>query len=110
MEVTRLLAGEPEQIQKKVEEGKIMGIGIKHARLCFDLLDLTMLQALAVKKLSDLGRQPTEEEVEAAMTPCVQKEQMCAEKYSVDHILEVRAAFKLFVDFYDGKTASVLRN
>lgn len=103
MEITPIKPQDISDLQKKLNEGKLMAIGIKHARLCLDLLEMQMLHAIAIMNLTKLGRQPTPEEVEKEMAPCVEHEEHCANTYTMEHIVEVRAAFKLFVEFYDGK-------
>lgn len=109
MEIAKLIPTEVPEIEKKIQEGKIMGIGIKHARLCYDLLEMQMRHAIAITNLQKLGRIPTPEEVEKEMTPCIEQEERVATTYTVEHVVEVRAAFKLFVEFYDGKRGMSVR-
>ena len=105
MDKVKLEPQEPGKIQSMIEKGRIMGLAIKPAKLCFDLLDMQYLQALAMIELAKLERIPTGEEVAHAMEKVVEKESYMAETYSFENIAEVRAAFQVFIEFHEGRLA-----
>lgn len=105
MDPVNFEVAKPGEIQKLVENGRVLALAIKPAKLCFDLLDMQYLQAMAMLNLQKLNRIPTEEEVRKEMEPCVEKEQYLAETYSFQNIAEVRAAIMTFIEFYEGRLA-----
>ena len=113
MESTPIKPQDISDLQKKLDEGKLMAIGIKHARLCLDLLEMQVRHATAMYEVSKLqekeNRMPTSDELERFMEPAVQQEVHLATTYTMQHLVEIRAAFKMFVEFHDGKRGMSVR-